>query len=56
MNIEIALLLLLYLCLMLAWGLISLVQNLTAGTAHDEPAFREPGPIFHDHGAEQQGG
>jgi hypothetical protein len=55
MNVAIDLLLLLCLCLVLAWGLISLVQSLTAGTAHDEPAFREPGPIFHDHGAEQQG-
>jgi hypothetical protein len=55
MNIAIDLLLLLCLCLVLAWGLISLLQSLTAATAHDEPAFREPGPIFHDHSAEQQG-
>jgi hypothetical protein len=55
MNVSIAILLLLCLCLMLAWGLISLVQNLTAATSHDEPAFREPGPIFHDHSAEQLG-
>jgi hypothetical protein len=55
LNIPIALLLLLCLCLVLAWGLISLVQNLTAGSTHDEPAFREPGPIFHEHSAEQLG-
>jgi hypothetical protein len=55
MNIAIALLLLLSLCLVLAWGLISLVQTLTDDGAHGEPAFREPGPIFHDHSAEQQG-
>jgi len=54
MNIAIALLLLLCLCLVLAWGLISLAENLTDNTAHDEPAFREAGPIFH-HSAEQQG-
>jgi hypothetical protein len=55
MNIEIALLLLLCLCLVLAWALISLAQNLTGKAAYDEPAFREPGPIFHDHSAEQLG-
>jgi hypothetical protein len=55
MTIPIAILLLLCLGLMLAWGLISLVQSLTGGAAHDEPAFREPGPIFHDHGTEQLG-
>jgi hypothetical protein len=55
LNIPIALLLLLCVCLVLAWGLISLVQHLTAGTLHDEPAFREQGPIFHDHSAEQLG-
>lgn len=54
MNIAIALLLLLCLCLVLAWGLISIVQNLTGKTAYDEPSFREPGPIFHD-SAEQLG-
>jgi hypothetical protein len=31
------------------------VQNLTQKSVHDEPAFRDPGPIFHDHGSEQQG-
>ena len=55
MNIAIALLLLLCICLMLGWGLISVVQNLTTDTAYDDPAFREPGPIFHDHSVELQG-
>jgi hypothetical protein len=55
MNIVIALLLLLCLGLMLAWALINVVQNLTDKTVHDEPAFREPGPIFHDHSAGQLG-
>jgi hypothetical protein len=55
MNVAIALLLFTCLCLVLAWGLISVVQNLTDKTAYDEPAFREPGPIFHDHSAEQLG-
>jgi hypothetical protein len=54
MNISIVLLLLLCLCLVLAWALISLAQKLTK-TPYDEPAFREPGPIFHDHSAEQLG-
>ena len=54
MNIAIALLLLLCLCLMLAWGLISAVQNLAEKSAYDQPEFREPGPIFHDHNAVQQ--
>ena len=53
MNIALALLLLICLCLVLAWGLISLVQHLSDKSAHDEPTFREPGPIFHDHSAEQ---
>jgi hypothetical protein len=55
MDIAIALLLLMWLGLLLAWGVISVVQNLTGRTAHDEPAFREPGPIFHDHSAGQLG-
>jgi hypothetical protein len=55
MNFAIALLLLTCLCLVLAWGLISIAQNLTEKGAFDEPAFREPGPIFHDYGAAQLG-
>jgi hypothetical protein len=55
MDIAIGLLLLLWLGLMLAWGVISVVQNLTGKSTHDEPMFREPGPIFHDHSAEQFG-
>ena len=55
MDIAIALLLLMWLGLLLAWGVISVVQNLTGKTAYDEPAFREPGPIFHDHRAEPLG-
>jgi hypothetical protein len=55
MNIAIALLLFLCLCLVLEWSLISLAQNLTEKTAYDQPAFRAPGPIFHDHGAELLG-
>jgi hypothetical protein len=55
MNIAIALLLLLCFCLVLAWAMISVLQSLTHKTAYDEPAFREPGPIFHDHNAGQLG-
>jgi len=55
MNIAIALLLVLCLCLVLAWAVISVLQNLTHKTTFDEPAFREPGPIFHDHSAAQLG-
>jgi hypothetical protein len=55
MDIAIVLLLLACLGLVLAWGLISIVQSLTGKSAYDEPAFREPGPIFHDHSAEQLG-
>ena len=55
MDIAIVLLLLASFGLVLAWGLISIVQSLTGKSAYDEPAFREPGPIFHDHSAEQLG-
>jgi hypothetical protein len=55
MDIAIALLLLMWLGLVLAWAVISVMQNLTGKTAHDEPLFREPGPIFHDHNMEQLG-
>jgi hypothetical protein len=46
---------LMWLGLVLAWGVITVVQNLSSKSAYDEPAFREPGPIFHDHSAEQLG-
>jgi hypothetical protein len=55
MNVTLALLLFVCLGLVLALGLISVMQNLSDKSAHDEPAFREPGPIFHDHSAEQLG-
>jgi hypothetical protein len=55
MNIAIAVLLLLGLCLTLAWGLMSIVQNLTGKCVYDQPVFRERAPIFHDHSAAQQG-
>jgi hypothetical protein len=54
-NMAIVFLVLMWLGLVLAWGVITVVQNLTGKTAYDEPAFREPGPIFHDHSAEQLG-
>jgi hypothetical protein len=54
MNFAIALLLLLCLCLVLGWGVLSVIENLTKGGVYDEPTFREQGPIFHDHHAEQQ--
>jgi hypothetical protein len=41
MDIAIILLLLMWLGLVLAWGVMSVVQNLTGKTAYDEPAFRE---------------
>jgi hypothetical protein len=55
MTTAIALLLLSCLCLMLAWGLFSIFQSLTEKNVHDGPAFRGPGPIFHDHSVELQG-
>jgi hypothetical protein len=55
MDIAIALLMFMWLGILLAWGLISVLQNLIGKTAYDEPAFREPGPIFHDHSADQLG-
>ena len=55
MTIVIAALLILGVCLVLSWALISILQNLATRDPHDQPAFREPGPIFHDHSAEQQG-
>jgi hypothetical protein len=55
MNVALALLLFTFLCLVLAWGLISILQTLSDRSAYDEPAFREPGPIFHDHSAVQLG-
>jgi hypothetical protein len=54
-NMAIVFLVLMWLGLVLAWGVISVVQNLNGKTAYDEPAFREPGPIFHDHSAQQLG-
>jgi hypothetical protein len=49
MNILIALLVLLCLGLILAWGLLSVIENAADDSAQGEPAFRELGPIFHDH-------
>jgi hypothetical protein len=54
-DIGIIFLVLMWLGLVLAWGLISVIQSLNGNTAYDEPAFREPGPIFHDHSTEQLG-
>jgi hypothetical protein len=54
MNFAIASLLLLCLCLMLGWGLLSVIQKLSEEDAHNAPTFREQGPIFHDHYGEQQ--
>jgi hypothetical protein len=52
---AIVFLVLMWLGLVLAWGLITVLQSLYGKTSYDEPAFREPGPIFHDHSAEQLG-
>jgi hypothetical protein len=54
MNIVIALLVLLCLCLILASGILSIIENVTEDGAQSDPTFREPGPIFHDHNVEQQ--
>jgi hypothetical protein len=54
MNFAIASLLLLCLYLVLGWGMLSVIQNLSEEDAHDTPTFREQGPIFHDHYVEQQ--
>jgi hypothetical protein len=53
MNIALALVLLISVCLTLGWAVVSLIQNLTEQAPFDEPAFREPGPIFVEH-VEQQ--
>ena len=54
MNILIALLVFLCLGLILTWGLLGILEDATEKSAQGEPAFREPGPIFHDHYVEQQ--
>ena len=54
MNIAIALLLSLGLFLMLGSAVISVIENLTENSPYDDPVFREPGPIFHDHNLEQE--
>jgi hypothetical protein len=54
MDIAIALLLFMWLFIVLAWGLVSLVQNVLGKTAYGLPEFREPGPIFH-HSTQQLG-
>jgi hypothetical protein len=53
MDIAILLLLLVWVSLMLAWGVLNLIENLTDKSAHAEPTFREPGPMFHDQRAPQ---
>jgi hypothetical protein len=53
MNIAIVFLLLICLGLMLAWAVLSIVQNVTDKEAYGEPAFREQGPIFHAQHVEQ---
>jgi hypothetical protein len=47
---EIAIVLLLIVCvgLALAWGVLSVAQNLSDEGPYGEPTFRGPGPIFHD--------
>jgi hypothetical protein len=54
MNIAIALLLLLGLLVMLGSAVISVIENLTQSSPFDDPLFREPGPIFHDHNLGQE--
>jgi hypothetical protein len=54
MTIVIALLVLLCLCLILAWGILSVTENMTEDGAQSDPTFRDPGFIFHDHNVEQQ--
>jgi hypothetical protein len=53
MNVTIVFLLLICLGLMLAWGVLSIVQNWTERDAHGEPAFRDQGVLFHDQHVEQ---
>ena len=54
MHIVIALLVLPCLYLILAWGILSIIENVTEDGAQSDPTFREPGPIFPDHNVEQQ--
>jgi hypothetical protein len=54
MTIVIALLVLLCMCLISAWGILSIIENVTDDGAQSDPTFRELGPIFHDHNVEQQ--
>jgi hypothetical protein len=55
MDIAMFLLLLVWVSLMLAWGVLNLIENLTDESPHAEPTFREPGPMFHDQHALQRG-
>jgi hypothetical protein len=54
MTILIALVVLVSLGLIVAWGLLSVFHQVTQDGGQGEPTFREPGPIFHDHNVEQQ--
>jgi hypothetical protein len=53
MNGAVVLLLFLCVCLLLVWGVLNAIENLSDEGPYDEPTFREQGPIFHDHHAEQ---
>jgi hypothetical protein len=55
MSTLIGLLLLLGIGGALLLGLLSVIEDLLQRNAQDEPTFREPGPIFHDHSVEQPG-
>ena len=54
MDIAIALLLFVCLGLILGWGVLSVLHNVTGDGAQGEPTFREPGPMFHDQHVEQR--
>lgn len=54
MNIAIALFLLLGLLVILGWAIISAIHNLTENGPYEDPVFRAPGPIFHDHNLEHE--
>jgi hypothetical protein len=53
MNIAIALLVLLCVGVILAWGMLTILKNMTEDSTQTEPIFREPGPLFHDQHVEQ---
>jgi hypothetical protein len=54
MNALVALMFIFGVAVTLLLGLLSIMQSLAGASVHDEPTFRELGPIFHDQYVEPQ--